>query len=235
VLVGVIALGLVLLVGVGLMFALQIGPFAVAVASPTPSPTIQPTAPPSTATPIVVPPTATTPPGTLPPTTPPTISPVTVTPTPATAFDRLWALVPDDVRDSCEEDDLSDTPRLFCFIGGDGATSLWYEIMPDIDALNDEYDGWLTYRDVTRGVASCFDTPMPVPCEGPYKVGGIDPAGRVTAVVDGDNGWMYWTHEQALVFGQGLASIDADSTIEDLFAYWANPGSVINFTPAPTP
>lgn len=235
VLVGVIALGLVLLVGVGLMFALHIGPFAVAVASPTPSPTSVPTVPPPTATPTVVPPTATTPPtGTLPPTTPPTISPGLVTPTPATAFERLRALVPDDVRDSCTEDSSLDNPRLFCFIAPE-SVSFWYEAWPDVTSLNDEYDSWLTFRDVTRGVDSCFDTPMPLPCEGPYKVGGIDPAGRVMGVVDGDNGWMYWTHEQALVFGQGLATVDADHSFEDLFAYWADSASLLNFTPAPTP
>jgi hypothetical protein len=232
--IGVVALLVVLVVGVGLMFALQIGPFAVAQASPTPPPTVfVPTMPPETPTPV--PPTATVPPTeSAPLTAPPTASVPPVTSTPGGPFDALWAVVPDTVRESCSEDDSLGTVRLYCFIATQGF-SIWYERFDDLTALTDEYDSWLDFRSIDPGTANCFDDPMPLPCEGQYTVGGIDPAGNVAGITDGANGWLYWTHEQALVFGTGLTTLDETHSYDDMFGYWASDASVLNFTPAPTP
>lgn len=232
VLVGVIALVLVLIVGVGAMYALHIGPFATAVASPTPIPTVVPTAVVETPTPTI-PPTASAVPPTA--TVPSTASAPPVTPSTAPgALDHLWAVVPVTVRDSCSEDNSLATPRLYCFIAAQ-TLSFWYESFDTPTALDEEYQSWLTFRSIDQDVANCFDEPMPLPCEGPYKVGGIDPAGRIAAVVDADNGWLYWTHEQALVFGTGLVTLGGGQTFDDLFSYWKSDASVLNFTPPPSP
>lgn len=232
VLVGVIALVLVLIVGVGAMYALHIGPFATAVASPTPIPTVVPTAVVETPTPTI-PPTASAVPPTA--TVPSTASAPPVTPSTAPgALGHLWAVVPVTVSDSCSEDNSLATPRLYCFIAAQ-TLSFWYESFDPTTALDDEYQSWLNFRSIDKDVANCFDDPMPLPCEGPYKVGGIDPAGRVAAVVDGSNGWLYWTHEQALVFGTGLVTIDGSQTFDDLFSYWKSDASKLNFTPPPSP
>jgi hypothetical protein len=233
VLIGVIALVIVLIVGVGAMFALHIGPFAAtAVVTPSPIPTAIPTVvietptPSIPPTPTVVPPTATVPAtASAPPATPSSAPGV---------LDHLWAVVPVTVSDSCSEDNSVATPRLYCFIAS-RSISFWYEYFDTTKALDDEYQSWLTFRSIDTGVANCFDDPMPLPCEGPYKVGGIDPAGQVAAVVDGSNGWLYWTHEQAHVFGTGLVTIGGGQTFDDLFSYWKSDASVLNFTPSPTP
>jgi hypothetical protein len=136
------------------------------------------------------------------------------------------------VRDFCEEDS-SFGIRLYCYVPDKG--SFWYEMFPDATSLSDEYASWLAFKNITEGVANCFADPMPLPCEGPYQVGGIDPAGHLGGVLDENSGWLYWTHEQALVFGQGLISIDETHTYDDMFGYWKSDASALNFTPAPTP
>lgn len=233
VLIGVVALLVVLVVGVGLMFALHLGPFAVAEVSPTPAPTETQTVAP-TATPV--PPTDTAPPtASAPPVTePPTATPALVSPTPGGGYDYLWAVVPPNVAGSCVEDTEHATPRLFCFILPQGI-SFWYEAFPDQSALTDEYDGWLTFRAIGKEVANCFDVPTPLPCEGPYKVGDFDPAGRIAAWTDKSDGWIYWRHDPALVFGTGLVTIDETHSFGDLFSYWKSDASGLDFSSTPTP
>jgi hypothetical protein len=232
VLVGLLVLGFVAVIGFVLLAVFKIGPFA-AVAEATPTPTPVPTEVPATATPTTLPATS------APPTSPaPTIEPATAepshTPYPSAAFDPVWAVVPTDVSDSCEPTSSYAVPALGCYIAAQDV-EYWYESYPDLATVNAEYNSWLDYHGISRSVASCFDAGPPTPCEGPYKVNGIDPAGRVAVVVSGNYVWMYWTHEQALILGIGLISVDASHTATDLFTYWQEHASVLNWTPSPSP
>jgi hypothetical protein len=93
----------------------------------------------------------------------------------------------------------------------------------------------LQFQGISREVANCFDESAPVPCEGPYKVNGYDPAGRVAGLVS-DGGWMYWTHEPALIFGTGYADVTGGVPFADLFAYWENSAGYLNIaSPPPSP
>src|SRR3954471_18952432 len=208
VVLGLVGLVVVFVIGIVLMAGLHTGPFALtAVASPTPTveptdvPTDEPTDAP-TDEPTLEPspseePTASDLASEQP--TAPSSSPDR-TPYPSAAFDPLWAIVPADITDSCEPTSNYDIPELFCYVASEDK-SFWYAAYPDIDELNAAYDAWLGYYDVERETANCFDDVLPTPCEGPYQLGGYDPAGRVVDLVDDDDVWMFWTHEPALVLG----------------------------------
>jgi hypothetical protein len=236
---GLIALAVVVVVGVLLMALLRIGPFAataVATATPTiaPSATAAPTAtdaPTATAAPTAT--TAPTPSAAPSITAEPTATAVAErTPYPSAAFAPIWAIVPTELASRCEPTSNYDTPQLFCYLGDQ---SFWYVTYPDLATLDGEYQKWLDYYNVDRNVANCFDDPQVLPCEWPYTVNGFDPAGRVTGVVDADNGWIYWTNEPALALGIGLGTVDADSPFQDTFAEWRDHAVVINVYPTPSP
>ena len=196
--------------------------------TPTPQPTPTQTGEP---TPTATPEPSATPSPSLEPSAP-TTSPDR-TPYPSAAFDPLWAIVPPDMAPSCQASSNYATPQLFCYISA-SSLSFWYGSYPDVDALNAAYDSWLRFYNVARETANCFDDPLPVPCEGPYQVGGYDPAGRVTVIDDSGDSWIFWTHEPALVLGTGLASNTSGMAPEDLFAYWRDNAVVLNY-PSPSP
>ena len=142
--------------------------------------------------------------------------------------------MPTTLAADCEPDEFSEQPRLYCF-DDSRFLSFWYEAFPTLDEAKDEYQGWLTYYGIATDTADCFAVPIPLPCETGYKTGEYDPAGSVAGIVDENNsGWLFFTHEPALVFGKGLVNLNGTQTYADMFGYWVSDASRVVYPP-PTP
>jgi len=192
--------------------------------TPTPLPTLPPTASPGPATPspTLAPtpsPTASASPTASPtaPTSSPTASP-TSSPTTDRAREvaRLLALVPAELRADCEEFAESDEPALTCFTDG---ISHFYYSYASLDDLELAYEARLGIYEISEEVASCFADPTPDPCEVGYRVGELDPAGRVAAASTDDGVRVVYTHDHALVLGTLLSS---SRDYADVFVFWAD-------------
>lgn len=191
--VGVIAFVLVLVVGVGGMFALGIGPFVRA--TPTPMPTFggQPTPTAAVATPTgAIPSTAPSPTGAAPSATPI-----------ADPEEALLSHIPTAIADSCfvsAPDDASSIVALAVCEADDGDIRITYFQYDDHDSMFSAYSGFRIASQIEPDSGDC-DDPVTWPTENSYNIGGVG-AGRLLCTEELSETSLYWTDDRLNILTQ---------------------------------
>lgn len=239
-LIGAVGVLLVLLVSVGVLYALHIGPFAAsAAASPTPPPTVTATATASAAatpaqTPTLTPTAAPT--GTANPSTPPP-----PTPTPSFIFvEVLKQQVPSAYVASC----LDQTATTYAYEGSiaslkcstAGVDAIYYDLFETQQALSDFHAREMTTRSVsvsdqTRCDAGSLDIAYHFEFGNGTRLGG--PGYRLMCFTsDTNSAWL----EQANPVGPVMITIQReDGDQAKLWDWWTRTGTLVMASPSPSP
>jgi hypothetical protein len=196
-------------IGFVLLAALHIGPFATAVATPTPIPTATPTAVP-----------------TVPPATP-TVPPATHTLAPASTpplsggdlhLQALLNHVPSDIRSTCV-DSTATTDILAsvdCTADSD-AIAVSYTLYPDMASMDAAFDGFKEGMGSDATAGSCSDTTA-WPKSDTYTVSDVH-AGRYLCVFLGEEPNFMWTDERINVFSWAWHN---NNDAARLYDFWLN-------------
>jgi hypothetical protein len=222
-----IGLVLVVLLGIGALYALKIGPFAEA--SPTPVAVVSPSPAPPTASPTPSPtesPTPTTEPTELPTPTPtptPTTEP-TATPepsaTPDAALAQLMRHVPADLAPTCQQ--LPPDPGAIASVTcttEDGQIKAGYALFPDQASMDALYSQVLSSTGLQSDSGDTCSTASGWPHEGGYTIGG-EPVGRLFCTQSQDNHpVIVWTENQLLVL---TAASHLGDDMDSLYQFWLN-------------
>jgi hypothetical protein len=194
VLVGGLALVLVLIIGVGALFALGIGPFARA----TPTPIARPTAAP---TPVV----------TVLETSAPTAAPsngVTAPPTATTVpiasgdvAAQLLAHIPEELTESCfVSPGGSPIVAIASCTADDGAIEVTYFQYDSQESMFQAYEGFRLTSEIEPSTGDCTD-PQTWPAEHPYDIGD-QPSGRYLCTEALGQTSIYWTDDRLNILSQ---------------------------------
>jgi hypothetical protein len=236
-LIGGLALVLVLLVGVGAMYALNIGPFAkptpTAISRPTGAPTAVPTATPTAAPSATPSPTASPTPvasptggagPSLPPTASPTAAPTaSATPSagPSPSGDiaaELLSHVPPAIQGSCFT-----TPggapilALATCSMDDGAIELTYFQYDGQESMFLAYEGFRFVSEIEPDTGDCSD-PSTWPTENDYTIGG-QPVGRWLCTEALGQTTIYWTDDRLNILSQATHTTADYARLLD---FWVN-------------
>ena len=239
-LVGGLALILVLIVGVGAMFALNIGPFA----KPTPTAIARPTAPPATATPRLT--ASPTQAPTLGPTSAPTRSPTvapsasasaslaptaspsaepTAGPTesavPSPSGDiaaELLSHIPLGIQESCfTSPGTAPILVLATCTADDGVIQLTYFQYDSQDSMFLAYEGFRFVSGIEPETGTCSD-PSTWPAENDYTIGG-QPTGRWLCTEALGQTTIYWTDDRLDILSWATHTT---SDYNRLIDFWTN-------------
>ena len=235
-LVGLLALGFVLVIGFVLLAVLKIGPFAAtALASPTPAPTEQPTQVPPTQSPTALPPTDSPAPPTQTATSPPTPS---ASPTPTASpltFESLtsWLALGTD-RGSCVAVDPGPPdqywPEDAAVVVNCGPLTVnnstvrfyrRYALYPSQDALDAAYARYVSIAGASTGAGTC---PKEIPSEQSWWYSNPDTSemGRQLCFQQPTTPYLFFTANHAHLLGilTGVPD-ETQPTITQLYDAWS--------------
>lgn len=194
VLVGVVALVLVLVAGVGGLFAFGIGPFA----RPTPTPIARPTSPPAPTLDETVPP-----PATVAPSSGVTAAP-TATATPVPSGDVAAALlthIPLALAETCfVSPSGSPIVAIASCAADDGAIEVTYFQHDSQESMFQAYEGFRLTSEIEPDTGSCAD-PTTWPAENDYNIAD-QPAGRLLCTEALGQTSIYWTDDRLNILSQ---------------------------------
>lgn len=216
-LIGLLAGGLLLLVGLGALYALGLGPFgagtpATGVVTPTPTqagPT--PAGSPTTGQPTPTP----TLPGGSSPTPPPATEPPTTPPAQLGDPERLLGHIPAAVREGCIAVEDEDALALATCLVDDGNIVVVYSLYANNAAMQATYDAYAALGEIEPGSGTCADIDT-WPAEGDYAIDGR-PVGRMLCIETGTAPAIYWTDERLSIFSFARGST---AGAERLYQFW---------------
>jgi hypothetical protein len=211
--VGVIAFAVVLVAGVGGMFALGIGPFARATARPTPTLVAQPTPTPGLITPrpsgLVASPVP-SPTGSVAPSATPNGDPK----------EALLSHIPAAIAGSCfvsAPDDASAIVALAVCDADGGDIHVTYFQYDDHESMFSAYSGFRLASQIEPDSGDC-DDPATWPTENSYNIGGVA-AGRLLCTEELSETSLYWTDDRLNILSQATHT---DGDHARLIEFWTS-------------
>ena len=133
----------------------------------------------------------------------------------------LLSHLPEDFLDLCSrlEFDLPQTANAAITCTPEGADFIGYVQYDRPEPMNRDYNKSVVDQGVIRnsGSAGCQNGS---PSEGTYTRGNKSP-GRLMCYMDGNEGWMDWTHDSLSIYSFASRS---DGNLSKLFTFWINAG-----------